>query len=851
MQGATMLLALVLLQHLLPVADATTAVGVNGPLEGLRRLDILEQLERQLQHQEELLLLQQRNLEGMLLQKPGKERTFLDLVFQAPRRRLGSSSPLTSSEKHEKQQQPQYGSLQLQQLRLLQQQLEAQSLWPLIHASPRRRLQGVENWVWPQPDQHPPQESMSVPWLPLLPTPTWGPADASAGSPYFAGGASPFQQHGAVPYMAPPQRFKQPERVLQPRSNPSKMQQEDAEGDGLDEGTREVLEKLQKLNTTVAGRKKKGSGNSRQSRSGQLTTKDPLQQTSKALAQALEFGGALVEVILRAPDFFVALEDLARIFLPLPGASPSTEPTANPRDPILYNAGSGPNSVQSAAAAALQVVEFFAEIEKALQLAAALQQQLQEHMGGGGLQLLHLVIPQKKKHVAEDDYRMTSIFAPHRILVKPPETKRRKSHKSQGDRGLGDPLKEWMKYLQEFVNVSHACFAAAGTILEIAEGALTKLQVHRLLQGYNKLLRGGALVSLGVVSEGPPPEEAGPPTTSCAQQGMTCCVPLMAAAGWQEHPLYLNSSNRAECKASFFSRRNQLCASAAYIDSPCNILATTKETGGNTADKGSSDGSTTSGNSTVGGLVNVYTAVLPLPGYSAAAVCQCEVSIHPNEDGLHTVQGFAAWDSDGAAATDIIAETQHNWGYIKAFVRTGQELTGILEKLADPNATALQRVAQILSLVSKGGIPNPSQGLRSPTLGDQNSYQGTPEFGQSTQHRPQWSSADTPIPDTDWSVLLFLLSVALVDVAADAAAATKAPWCQVGSAIAGEAFAVLAAYCTIIMALVELPLLLLRKGSYQEQPNTPTDEGVSAGSHHRASAALWGPTGGNGSGLYS
>ncbi|KAL8271831.1 hypothetical protein Esti_004221 [Eimeria stiedai] len=829
---------LLLLRLLLPLLLAAAAGGDHFS-ESLRWLQLLRQLEEQQQQQQQRLLRQQHQQQAT--NGPFRAPALPDIasvllqIFEPPKQR------------HKQQQNE---PLALQQLHLLQEQLRSPGL--ALGQAQRRRLQGLEGWFWQQQQQ---QSVPAAQWLPLMSPPLVGmPQETGAPPPppffpLFSPQGLQQQQQPVYPRQQQPKQQQQRKQQQQQRQQQLpqhrllqqvKKQQQQPERDVVEEKALNLLHSLQHLTGASRPRSSRSSNSSKSSSKRSSSKGSPLskssssrssapfsvlvdlkrqmglestttsttpttnpnipfadesyvQHSSRALSTALDFGGALVQVIMRVPDFFAALEELIEVFFPreaLGGGGPSLRPAAAPQQqqegPLEEGAPAraAPADVRNAATAALQVVEFFAEIERALQLAAALQQQLGQLLQQQDLSSSeHAVVLSLSQLFPQQDHQQQrrlrnrkagseALFSPENLLLSLQQQQqeeqqvvlRQQQKESQArdkvgpetpeeaaansvvesllaalgvaDKAddsaaaaaaeelkeeeeeqewplgmrplpqLGAPLREWLASLQEFVSLAHSFFAAAQSILEITEEALSKLQLHNLLRGYNRMLRAGTLATLGIVSPGPPPETTGPPTVNCAQQGMTCCVPLAAAAGWQQQPVYLNGSNRGDCRAGFVSRANRLCASTPFAGSPCNIKVTHKYTPQTAQVSSSSSSSSSEGDPSF----KVYTAVLPLPGYASAAVCQCEVSVHPNEDGLHTLQGSAAWDLQGGPSTDIIAESQHHWGYLKAFVKTAREATDILQHLADPEASTLQRVAQILTLVSKGGAGGGPQG---------------------------------------------------------------------------------------------------------------------------------------------
>lgn len=489
------------------------------------------------------------------------------------------------------------------------------------------------------------------------------------------------------------------------------------------------------------------------------------------VGRAVDLGEAIVEVLLRTPSFLEAVNDLADALLPLPGAAARRREAASSRGDNLGAEETQNPSVASHAldwrvstSPALTVLEFFSAVEKALTLASSFREALAQALGFSAakkqapvrkLQQINSEAKQSSQSseqthgVSSSSRRETALSleeaAARSVLeslasFKAPEDraeeaatledkKDRKVHFSEHDdepRERASRTEEsfsksamtlgpseflevgrWGDALQQVVEILQTSFEASRAFVEFVEKTLSKMQVHALLEQQRQLLHRGRLAEWGLVSDMPPPEEFGEPRVVCTSQGLTCCVPFAAAVGFERRAIYLQSKETPECKAHFNPRSSDLCASAAFDEEPsaCGILREPIDAGGKNEGRGGMR----------------YSAALPLPSFAAAAVCTCETLSGVGEsgeaDGGEAFVGKATWDPTGARAVDLAAAAGDGFAYAKSFVHTGQTLSALLSRLVDPQASVLDRAAQVLRALSL--IPSAA------SLGPQPEHTGT------------------------------------------------------------------------------------------------------------------------------
>ncbi|PFH31159.1 hypothetical protein BESB_030330 [Besnoitia besnoiti] len=217
-------------------------------------------------------------------------------------------------------------------------------------------------------------------------------------------------------------------------------------------------------------------------------------------------------------------------------------------------------------------------------------------------------------------------------------------------------------------------FNVLDVTVSVADESMNALQLGHLMDTYKSLAEEGALAPLGVKASGAPPEHMGKPTVSCVNKGMTCCVPAAAAPDWKTSPLHLQNEQRRECKANFVTRSNMLCATTPYKNSKCGIIHT-KANG-----------------------YNKYATVLPVAGFTATAMCECEVSKQKSSEGLYSFKGTASWTAPGKPATrDLIQEAKNGWQFVKSLTKGGNQMLGVLENTLNPQRSPITSMADVMT----------------------------------------------------------------------------------------------------------------------------------------------------------
>ncbi|CBZ50266.1 conserved hypothetical protein [Neospora caninum Liverpool] len=217
-------------------------------------------------------------------------------------------------------------------------------------------------------------------------------------------------------------------------------------------------------------------------------------------------------------------------------------------------------------------------------------------------------------------------------------------------------------------------FNVLDVTVSVADESMNALQLGNLVNTYKTLAEEGALAPLGVKATGAPPEHMGKPTVSCVSKGMTCCVPAAAAPEWKTKPLYLQNEQRRECKANLVTRTSMLCATTPYKNSKCGIIHT-KANG-----------------------YNKYATVLPVAGFTATAMCECEVSKQKSADGLYSFNGVASWTAPGKTVTrDVIKEAKDGWQFVKTLSKSGNQMLTVLENTLEPQRSPITGMADVMT----------------------------------------------------------------------------------------------------------------------------------------------------------
>ncbi|KEP60819.1 UNVERIFIED_CONTAM: hypothetical protein HHA_252300 [Hammondia hammondi] len=217
-------------------------------------------------------------------------------------------------------------------------------------------------------------------------------------------------------------------------------------------------------------------------------------------------------------------------------------------------------------------------------------------------------------------------------------------------------------------------FNVLDVTVSVADESMNALQLGNLVDTYKSLAEEGALAPIGVKASGAPPEHMGKPTVSCVSKGMTCCVPAAAAADWKTKPLYLQNEQRRECKANFVTRTSMLCATTPYKNSKCGIIHTKANS------------------------YNKYATVLPVAGFTATAMCECEVSKQKSVDGLFSFNGTASWTAPGKQVTrDVVQEAKNGWQFVKILSKSGNQMLGVLENTLSPQRSPIAGMADVMT----------------------------------------------------------------------------------------------------------------------------------------------------------